>query len=37
MAFTRTPQNSTYKTEIIKFDATSTLRSGVNSVRRDSH
>jgi len=37
MAFTQTPQNSTYKTVQIKFDATSTLRSGVNSVRRDSH
>ncbi len=37
MAFSNTPQNSTYRTETIKFDATSTLRSANNTVRRDSH
>ena len=37
MAFSNTPQLSTYRTEQIKFDATSTLRSADNSVRRDSH
>lgn len=37
MAFSNTPQLSTYRTEQIKFDATSTLRSADNTVRRDSH
>lgn len=37
MAFSNTPQNSTYRTVQVKFDATSTLRSADNTVRRDSH
>lgn len=37
MAYSNTPQQSTYRTETIKFDATSTLRSADNTVRRDSH
>ncbi len=35
--FSNTPQNSTYRTEQIKFDAAPTLRSPDNTVRRDSH
>jgi len=37
LAFSNTPQNSTYRTVQVKFDATSTLRSADNTVRRDSH
>lgn len=37
MAFTNTPQNSTYRKEDVSFDATPTLRSASSSVRRDSH
>jgi len=37
LAFTNTPQNSTYRKEDITFDATPTLRSASSSVRRDSH
>lgn len=37
MAFTNTPQNSTYRREEVIFDATPTLRSPSSSVRRDSH
>ncbi len=37
MAYTNTPQNSTYRREEVTFDATPTLRSASSSVRRDSH
>ena len=37
MAFSNTPANDTYRTVPIKFDATPTLRSVDNTVRRDSH
>jgi hypothetical protein len=37
LAFSNTPQNSTYRTVQVKFDDTSTLRSADNTVRRDSH
>jgi len=37
LAYSNTPQNSTYRREEIIFDATPTLRSASSSVRRDSH
>jgi len=37
LAFSNTPANDTYRTVPIKFDATPTLRSVDNTVRRDSH
>ena len=37
MAYSNTPEISTYRTVQVKFDATSTLRSADNTVRRDSH
>jgi len=37
LAYSNTPQNSTYRREEILFDATPTLRSASSSVRRDSH
>lgn len=37
MPFTNSPQYSTYKTVKITFDNTPTLRSALNTVRRDSH
>lgn len=37
MAFTNTPEKTTYRTVKVEFDATSTLRSQDNTVRRDSH